>query len=133
MQSPWFLNSLGKVKSCQPPFLHCSLLVGGPSPGVMPTEVGFVPTAMLSITESLAVSITDTVFDPLLATYALVPSGVNAIQTGAVSTVILSITTLLARVITDRYCPRNLPHRRDRLPMKPLSPLGKAQPESIQL
>ena len=31
-QSPWFLNFSGMVKEFQPPCLHSSLLVGGPTP-----------------------------------------------------------------------------------------------------
>jgi hypothetical protein len=51
-----------------------------------------MPMGMVAVTVLVAVSITDTVFEALLATYARVPSGVTATPHGPVPTGMVAMT-----------------------------------------
>ena len=58
-QSPWFLK-VGLVKVPQPPFLHCSMLVGPAAFTGKARNAGASPTGMVATTVLVAVSITET-------------------------------------------------------------------------
>src|SRR6478672_8906561 len=64
-------------------------------------SLGLAPTVMVATTALVAVSITETVPDPPLVTYARVPSGLTATALGAAPTVMVVIRFLVATSITD--------------------------------
>ncbi|KWA63518.1 hypothetical protein WT86_29625 [Burkholderia stagnalis] len=59
------------------------------------------PTGIVATTVLLVVSMTDKLFEMLLATYTRVPSGRMAILTGPAPTAIVVATTLVDSSITD--------------------------------
>ena len=56
---------------------------------------------MVFVTVLVAVSTTDTVFEPALATYRVAPSELTSRAAGLVPTVMIPVTVLLAVSITD--------------------------------
>src|SRR2546421_9863918 len=55
IQSPWFLNVRGVLKSFQPSFLHWSLFVGGPMLGTGAHELNVVRNGLYLITPSSSI------------------------------------------------------------------------------
>ncbi len=68
--------------------------------GSTATPNGPLPTATVATTAALAVSITDTEAEPLLATYRRVPSGLTTRPSGRVPTAIVPVTVLVAVSMT---------------------------------
>jgi hypothetical protein len=60
-----------------------------------------VPTLIVPITPFVAVLITETVFEPLFITYALLPSGLTHASSGSDSTPTVATTVFVVVLITD--------------------------------
>src|SRR5664280_250704 len=70
-----------------------------------PKETGLFPTFTVDVTVSVAVSITETVLLPGLATYTLVPSGLTATPVGPLPTLTVAVTVFVVVSTTETVLP----------------------------
>jgi hypothetical protein len=77
--------------------------------GSTATPQGAFPTLIVAVTAFVLVSITDTVFEPELATYKVCVAASTASPVGLVPTEIVFVTASVVPLITETVLERKLP------------------------